>query len=115
MIDFRKPELSDERWIKERVSRLQFPTCEYSFGNIYSYLAVMDIRIADCFGCLVSRCTFTDGFIEYCFPAGDGDVVSALREIIDDGIRNGLPFGIFGMNKNDADILKENYQDLFLV
>lgn len=113
MIDFRKPQLSDEKWIKERVSHLSFPTCEYSFGNIFSYTAMMDIKIADCFGCLVTKCTLNDGYVEYCFPVGDGDVEAALAEIVADGIQNGVTFGIFGMNKADADILKEHFSEHF--
>ena len=113
MIDFRSPALSDERWIKERISDMKFPTCEYSFGNIISYTAIMDIKVADSFGCLVTKCIFTDGFVEYCFPAGNGDTEKALAEIIDDGIRNGIPFGIFGMNKENAELLSRCFPDVF--
>lgn len=113
MIDFHSPELSDEKWIKEKISQMKFPTCEYSFGNIFSYTAIMDIKVAECYGCLVTRCTFIDGFVEYCFPAGDGDIEKALNEIIDDGIRNGVPFGIFGMNKDNAELLGKYYSDIF--
>lgn len=113
MIDFRIPQLSDEKWIKEKISQMDFPTCEYSFGNIFSYTAIMDIMVAECYGCLVTRCTFRDGFVEYCFPAGNGDTEQALREIVDDGIKNGIPFGIFGMNKNNAELLGKYYSDCF--
>lgn len=113
MIDFRSPELSDEKWIKEKISQMDFPTCEYSFGNILSYTAIMDIKVAECYGCLVTRCVFRDGFVEYCFPAGNGETEKALREIVEDGIKNGIPFGIFGMNKTNAELLGKHYSDCF--
>lgn len=113
MIDFHSPVLSDEKWIKEKISQMDFPTCEYSFANIFSYSAIMDIKVADCHGCLVTRCTFRDGFVEYCYPAGNGDSLLALGEIVEDGIRNGVPFGIFGMNKDNAAILSKYYSDCF--
>lgn len=113
MIDFHSPQLSDEKWIKEKILQMKFPTCEYSFGNIFSYTAIMDIMVAECFGCLVTKCTFRDSFVEYCFPAGNGDTVSALAEIVTDGIRNGIPFGIFGMNKENAEILSRHHSDIF--
>lgn len=113
MIDFRSPQLSDEMWIKDKISQMKFPTCEYSFGNILSYTSIMDIKVAESYGCLVTRCIFRDGFVEYCFPAGNGDVVSALSEIISDGIKNGVPFGIFGMNEDDAEILSKHYRSCF--
>ncbi len=113
MIDFRNPELSDEKWIKERISHLVIPTCEYSFGNIFSYTAVMDIKVADCCGCLVTKCTLADGFVEYCFPVGGGDVEGALSEIVEDGMNLGIIFGIFGMNKDNADMLGRLFPDVF--
>ena len=113
MIDFHSPELSDEKLIKEKISQMPFPTCEYSFGNIMSYTAVMDIKVAVCYGCLVTRCIFRDGFVEYCFPAGDGNTELALAEIINDGIKNGVPFGIFGMNKENAELLGNLFGDKF--
>ncbi len=113
MIDFHSPTLSDEKWIKEKISQMPFPTCEYSFGNIISYTAVMDIKVADCCDCLVTRCTFTDGFVEYCFPAGNGNTKEALRAIISDGAENGVPFGIFGMNKENAELLRSVSGDSF--
>lgn len=115
MLDFHIPALEDEKWIKEKIGQMDFPTCEYSFGNIFSYTAKMDIRVALMYDCLVTKCQFTKDYVEYCFPAGDGDKIRAIDFIIDDGIKNGIGFGIFGMNENDAKILYEHFSDKFSI
>ena len=115
MLDFHAPTLDDEQWIKEKISQMDFPTCEYSFGSIFSYTAKMYIRVALIHDCLVTKCQFIEDYIEYCFPAGNGDKIRALDFIIEDGIRNGIPFGIFGMNEDDAKLLGKHFSDKFSI
>lgn len=113
MVDFRSPALEDKGWIEERINKVDFPTCEYTFGSIFCYTEKMDIRVADVYGFLVTKCFFRENFVEYCFPAGEGDLKKAIEFIIEDGKSNGIPFGIFGMNEDNARFLKENFGDMF--
>lgn len=113
MIDFHCPEVGDKQWISDRIGEEEFLTCEYTFGNIFSYTAKMDILVADVYGCLVTRCCFSEGYAEYCFPAGKGDKIKAINEIILDGKERGVPFGVFGMNRENAEMLKENFSEYF--
>ena len=77
MIDFRKPTLEDKEWIKQKTAEMGCPSCEYTFGNIFSYTAKMDIEVAEIFDCFVTRCIF-DGQLMYCYPMGNGDKKKAL-------------------------------------
>ena len=113
MLEFHSPGLEDMGWINEKISQMKFPTCEYTFGNIFSYTAKMDIKVALKYDCLVTKCQFIDGYVEYCFPAGNGDKIKAIDFIIEDGIRNKIRFGIFGMNDDDAKLLFEHFSDKF--
>ena len=113
MIEFHSPALDDEKWIKEKIGQMVFPTCEYTFGNIFSYTAKMDIQVALMYDCLVTKCQFVKDYVEYCFPAGDGDVIKAIDFIVEDGTRNKIPFGIFGMNEDNAKLLSEHFSDKF--
>lgn len=113
MIEFHRPTLSDKKWIDERISQAGFLTCEYTFGNIFSYTAKMDILVADVYGCLVTRCCFVGDYAEYCFPVGAGDVLKAIEMIIRDGKERAIPFAIFGMNTDNAKILSENFSKEF--
>lgn len=113
MIDFHSPTLEDECWIKEKIAEMPFPLCEYTFGSIFSYTAKMGIKVALKYDCLVTKCRFIDNYVEYCFPVGNGDKIKAIEFIIEDGIRNEIPFGIFGMNEDGARLLSEHFSDKF--
>lgn len=112
MIDFHCPTLEDKNWIKEKLSYKHIPTCEYTFGNIFSYNAKMKIEVADVGGFLVTKCYEKDG-ISYCYPVGEGDIKTTLELVIDDGINSGENFSFFGMDGDDADELDSLFPDKF--
>ena len=68
MINFRKPTLEDKQWIKQRTAEMGCPSCEYTFGNIFSYIAKMDIEVAE-----ISDCK-----IKYFDRKGDADFAPRL-------------------------------------
>ncbi len=113
MIDFHCPGIEDKNWIEKKISESGFLTCEYTFGNIFSYSAKMEIAVAEVFGCLVTRCCFKQEYAEYCFPVGNGDVIRAIEEIIKDGKERGVSFGIFGMNTENAKLLEKHFSRCF--
>ena len=115
MIDFHNPEISDKGWIDLKIEQAGFLTCEYTFGNIFSYSAKIDINVAEVAGCLVTRCSADNNYFEYCFPIGNGDTLKALEEIILDGKERGYPFGFFGMNTENAKLLKKYIYPTFLI
>lgn len=112
MLEFHRPTLGDKKWIDERIGESGFLTCEYTFGNIFSYTAKIDIEVADVFECLVTKCRINN-FITYCYPAGKGDKIKAVEFIIEDGKKEGKSFSIFGMNTENAKELSENFVDRF--
>lgn len=112
MIDFCKPSLSDKEWINKKIDEMNCPSCEYTFGNIFSYGAVMDIGVALIYDCLVTRC-IADGKFMYCYPMGKGDRKKAVEAIIDDGISHNEDFVIFGINSKYAQELEKNFPDKF--
>ena len=80
MIDFRKPTLEDKEWINRKIEETVSPSCEYTFGNIFAYTAKMEIMVAECFSCLVTRCIY-DGELMYCYPMGNGDKKAAVEAL----------------------------------
>ncbi len=113
MIDFHSPTIADKKWIDLKIAESGFLTCEYTFGNIFSYTAKIDIGVAEVNGCLVTRCCFAENYAEYCFPVGNGDIIKAIDEIIKDGKEKGIPFGIFGMNTENAKLLEAHFSHCF--
>lgn len=112
MIDFHKPEISDKKWVKERLSCRDNLTCEYSFSNIFSYTAKMRLEIADVEGFLVTRC-FTDDTIGYCYPVGKGDIRGAISRIIGDMKLQNKQSYLFGMGADEAEELRKLFGSEF--
>ena len=114
MINFRKPTLEDKQWIKQKTAEMGCPSCEYTFGNIFSYTAKMDIMVAEIFDCLVTRCIF-NGQVMYCYPMGNGDRKKAVETLIEDGLSLGEDFLFFGLTKDFAQELESNFPGKFLI
>ena len=114
MIDFRTPTLEDKDWIIAKIEQTGSPSCEYTFGNIFAYTAKMEIKVAEIFSCLVTRCIY-DGQLMYCYPMGNGDKKAAVEAIIEDAADLGKDFRFFGITKEFADELEENFPDVFRI
>lgn len=103
--------LEDKNWIKEILSKVDFYTCEYPFGNIFSYGAKMEILVGEISGCLVTKC-IQDDYVMYCCPVGDGNLKDAFDFILDDAKKDGREFEIFGINPDTAEFISKNYGDI---
>lgn len=112
MIDFRTPVIGDREWIRKRTAEMGCPSCEYTFGNIFSYTAKMDIKVAEIYGCLVTRCIFGDSVL-YCYPMGNGDRKKAVEELVQDGLGCGKDFVFFGLTRDFAEELESFYPGRF--
>lgn len=112
MIDFRTPVIGDREWIRKRTAEMGCPSCEYTFGNIFSYTAKMDIKVAEIYGCLVTRCIFGDRVL-YCYPMGNGDRKKAVEELVKDGLGCGKDFVFFGLTRDFAEELESFYPGRF--
>ena len=110
MIDFHRVTRQDKDWIEKKLKKSETKSCEYCFGSIFGYDAVMEIYVAEYEGCLVTKCVLSDGFISYCCPFGDGDIQKALDAVIEDAEKSGAKSDIFGMNEKTAIAFNEKYQ-----
>lgn len=109
--------LEDESWIKEILSQVDFYTCEYPFGNIFSYGAKMEILVGEISGCLVTKC-IQDDYVMYCCPVGKGNLKDAFDFILSDADKDGRDFEIFSISPDMAEFISKNYGDvldIFLV
>jgi len=108
MIEFRKPELTDKETIRRIVNESGRMGCEYAFGNIFSWSVPFGVSVAICCGFFVSH-SEKDG--AYCFPAGSGNLKEIVEELKKDAYQRGNRLSLYGVTRNDADILKELYGD----
>ena len=109
--------LEDKNWIEDILSEVDFYTCEYPFGNIFSYGAKMEIQVGEISGCLVTKCV-QDDYVMYCCPVGKGNLKDAFDFILNDAKVDGRDFEIFSISPEVADFMSKNYGDvldIFLV
>lgn len=110
MPDLHLVSLDDKKWINDILSEVDFFTCEYPFGNVFSYGAKMEIRVGNIEGCLVSKCVYND-YVMYCCPIGKGDMKKAVEFILDDAEKDGRDFGIFAISPDSAAFISKNFSD----
>ncbi len=112
MTELHKVRLEDKKWIDEILSDVPFFTCEYPFGNIFSYGAKMLIEVAEVEGCLITKCS-QDNFLMYCCPLGKGDMKKAVEFILSDAKKDGREFEIFGISPDSAEFLSREFHGVF--
>ena len=104
--------LEDKNWINDILSQVDFYTCEYPFGNIFSYGAKMEILVGEISGCLVTKC-IQDDYVMYCCPVGKGNLKDAFDFILSDAKADGRDFEIFGISPDTADFMSKSYREIF--
>lgn len=112
MSDLHIVSLDDKEWINDILSQVDFHTCEYTFGNIFSYGAKMEIKVGNIAGCLVSKCVQND-YVMYCCPIGRGDMKKAVEFILDDAEKDGRDFEIFAISSACAEFISKSFPDVF--
>lgn len=103
--------LEDQNWINDILSGVDFYTCEYPFGNIFSYGAKMEIQVGEVSGCLVTKCV-QDDYVMYCCPVGNGNLRDAFDFILSDAKADGRDFEIFGISPDTAEFMSRSYGDI---
>ena len=112
MYDLHLVSLEDKIWINEILSQVDFYTCEYPFGNVFSYGAKMNIMVGNISGCLVTKCIMND-YVMYCCPIGKGDMKKAVEFILSDAKADGRDFEIFGINPSSAEFISKTFPNVF--
>lgn len=106
MIDFRKPELSDAKWIRDILKNSGFMTSEACFGNMYIWCEGYDCTIANIDGFLI--CKVKDS---YTYPVGKGERPDSILKLMEqDSKQRG--FGNLKIHCIE-DTLKENMIEKF--
>ena len=108
MTELHTVSLEDKQWINEILSDVPFFTCEYPFGNIFSYGAKMEIQVGNIAGCLVTKCVDGDN-VMYCCPIGKGDMEKAIEFILSDAEKDGREFELFGISPESAELISKHF------
>lgn len=102
MLDFRPPVTEDRKWVAPIISHAKRFGCDYSFGDMFIWQHVYNIRIASHDGFLFSiNGTDDDNGVKrptYGFPVGEGNLKEAIELIEEDSAKRGYGLEMFGLN-----------------
>ena len=99
-MEFKKLELSDKEWVETLLRQLDFRGCDYSFKNLYIWRTKSKIYVAEKDGMLFIKSKHNrNGHTIYTYPAGNGDLKTALYDIIEAAEEEGTPFVLRGISK----------------
>ena len=100
MLEFKKPEMSDQNWVTQIMRQSGELACEYCFGNLYMWSAVYNNTIARYGDLFIGR----DGNDRpmYLFPCGEGcGYAGGIMSAAVDGIKTAIAIADkFGADKS---------------
>ena len=112
MLYFKKPELSDRKWIQELYACCGYRGAEYTFANLYLWSFFYG-EIACYRDFLCQRLTY-GGIHQYIYPAGCGDVQPVLERLWEDARQWKKPFVLRSLTKDTMAVLQRLYPDRFV-
>ena len=102
MLDFRPPVTEDRKWVASLSATQKRFGCDYSFGDMFIWQHVYNIRIASHDGFLFqSTAPMTTTASKdrlYGFPVGEGNLKEAIELIEEDSAKRGYGLEMFGLN-----------------
>ncbi len=97
MLEFKKIELPDKKWIDELLGYSDFRATEYSFTTIFIWAGTYNSQIARYKDWLVIR-SVAEEVANYVFPAGRGDLKDLIEALIADAQANAKKIRISTIN-----------------
>ncbi len=112
MLNFKKPELSDKKWVDECLKHAASMSCEYTYGNTYIWADMYNSEICHYKDFFICRWGYGDN-ISYSLPLGEGDFSDAVEQIILDSESRGVKPCIYGVTSGYLVMLQEAFTGRF--
>ncbi|MBQ7755929.1 MAG: DUF2156 domain-containing protein [Oscillospiraceae bacterium] len=112
MLEFKKIDISDKKWIDELLALSDFKGCEYSFANNMAWQRLSNSKITrykDFY--LIGAVDSDEPFFTY--PAGKGDIFE-LVDVLDEFVGD-KKLVMTSLTKENLEIFKQHYGDMITV
>lgn len=110
MLDFRKIDISDRKWINDLLEKSDFMGCEYSFANNMAWQRLSDSLIGRYGNFYIIKSESND-YVSFTFPAGEGDYSKLFDQLSEYAKSKGKKTVITGITEYGVNTLKGIYGD----
>jgi len=114
MVNFKKIEIEDKKWIDPLIKISNLGGCHQNFGNLFTWSEVYNTRVAKINDYLVVKGGNEKDKQRYFYPAGSGDIKPVIEEIMQDATDCNHDFMFFGLSLSNIEILDTLFSGKFL-
>lgn len=112
MLNFKTPEISDKIWVDKCLGSVKSLNCEYSFGSIYVWAVSYRTQICHYKDFCICRWG-KENNLSYSLPLGEGDIIEAIHQIIDDAKSLGTKARIYGITEEYMPLFNNELKNYF--
>ena len=112
MVAFKNIEITDKAWIDPLLKRANFRGAEYCFTNLFVWSTVYQTKVSNQGNWLFIRSGSKERPTDI-FPAGAGDIKSAVDLLLQDALQERRDFRMMGVGADSAALLQQLYPGLF--
>lgn len=106
MLNFKKIELNDKKWMDTLLAAADMRGCHQNFTNIFAWSEIYHYRVARVNDYLIVKGKTSDYGQYYFYPAGLGDVKAVIEMMKQDADESKEKFTLAGVSPENMEILK---------
>lgn len=112
-MNFKAPTIDDAKWAVPLLEANNYLASEYAFTNVFMWQDYVDIKLARFEDFAMIKADYKGSHIHYQFPAGTGDMKTAINAIIADAEGKDRPPAITSIPDEGKELLEKLYPNTF--
>lgn len=113
MINFKKIELIDKKWIDPLLAAADMPGCQHNFTNLFAWSEIYKYRVGKLNDHLVVKAKSSDGIPIYFYPAGRDNPKNVIEAMSEDAATGGHEFVLVGLSPDNINVLNSLFPNSF--
>lgn len=113
MIDFKRIDIEDKKWIDPLLAAADMPGCQHNFTNLFAWSTIYNYFVARVEDFLVVKGESPDKVPVCLFPAGQGNPKSVLEAMRRDALEGDCDFSLVGLSPENIAVLNRLFPEEF--
>ena len=113
MINFKRVELNDKKWMDPLIAAADMRACHQNFTNTFIWAGTYDHHVARLKDYLVVKTRNTNGKYYYLYPAGAGDIKPVIEALKKDAADCGHEFSFYAVSPENIAEINSSFPDAF--